>query len=293
MYQSSAYHHFYVFEPKRRLISAPNFRDRVVHRAIYNIIEPLFDKTYCYDSYACRHNKGTHKGADRAQLFIKRVEQKYGKAYALKADISRYFSSIDHHILKSIIAQKIKCERSKSLLFYVIDSSPSDEFAVGIPLGNLTSQIFANLYLNELDRFVKHHLKAKNYVRYMDDFVIIHHEKIQLHEWRRQIELYLNQNLRLKTNAKTQVFPISRNNGRGLDFLGYRIYSDHRLLRKCSVKRIKSKLKKFHLDYGNGEINISDINQSIQSWIGHAKHANAHGLMTKLFSQAFTRNDNV
>jgi len=289
MYQMSAYHHFYVFEPKRRLISAPHFRDRVVHRAIYNIIEQLFDKQYIHDSYACRRGKGTHKGADRAQAFIRDVERKHGKAFALKADISRYFSSIDHHILKSIIDAKIRCSHTKQILFYIIDNSPCDALGVGIPLGNLTSQIFANIYLNELDRFAKHELKAKNYARYMDDFVIIHHDKAQLHQWRRDIELFLHQQLRLKTNSKTQVFPIAKKNGRALDFLGYRIYSTHRLLRKCTVKRIKTKLKKYRKQYAAGEIQFSDINQNIQSWLGHASHADAHYLKQALFKEPFRR----
>lgn len=289
MYQMSPYRHFYVFEPKRRLISAPHFRDRVIHRAIYNVIEPLFDKRYIYDSYACRRNKGTHKGADRAQKFIRRVETKHSKAYALKADISRYFSSIDHHILKSILSAKLQCNRTKSLLFYIIDNSPSEALGVGIPLGNLTSQIFANVYLNELDQYVKRTLKVKEYVRYMDDFTIIHNDKHQLHEWRKEIERFLWKKLRLKTNSKTQVFPIAKQNGRSLDFLGYRIYGSHRLLRKSSVKRIKTKLKKYRKQFANGEIALSDINQNIQSWLGHASHANSHGLKQALFSEPFRR----
>ncbi|EKO3771915.1 RNA-directed DNA polymerase [Vibrio metschnikovii] len=289
MYRMSPYHHFYVFEPKRRLISAPHFRDRVVHRAIYNIIDPLFDKTYIYDSYACRQGKGTHKGADRAQAFIRKIEQQSGKAHALKADISRYFSSIDHHILKSLLAAKIRCNRTLALLYYIIDNSPCDALGVGIPLGNLTSQIFANVYLHELDRFAKHTLKAKHYVRYMDDFTIIHDDKAQLHKWRREIEAFLWLMLRLKTNSKTQVFPIAKQNGRALDFLGYRIYSSHRLLRKCSVKRIKSKLKKLRKQYEIGEIGIPEINQNIQSWLGHASHANSHNLKLALFNEPFRR----
>lgn len=284
MYQMSLYHHFYVFEPKRRLISAPHFRDRVVHRAIYNVIEPLFDRQYIYDSYACRKGKGTHKGADRAQSFVQQVERKHGKAYALKADISKYFSSIDHSILKSILDQKLRCQRTKALLFYIIDNSPSDAPGVGIPLGNLTSQVFANVYLHELDWFVKHTLKAPKYMRYMDDFTIIHHDKAQLHKWREQIERFLWSQLRLQTNSKTQVFPIAKHSGRALDFLGYRIYSTHRLLRKCSVKRIKTKLRKFQKKYAAGEVDLIDIQQNIQSWLGHARHASTKKLTQKLLS---------
>jgi len=293
MYQASDYTHFYVFEPKRRLISAPAFKDRVVHRAIYNALEPLFDARYIYDSYACRRNKGAHKGANRAQGFIRKVDKSHGKAFALKADISRYFSSIDHYILTSIIDSKIACSRTKSLLGYIINSSPTEIFGVGIPLGNLTSQLFANIYLHELDFFVKHTLKVRNYVRYMDDFVIIHHDKRQLQQWRIDIEGFLNKTLRLKTNSKTQVFPVARKNGRALDFLGYRIYSTHRLLRKSSVKRIKSKIKKYRALYARGEINREDIHQKIQSWCGHASHANTYNLKHFLFAEPFRRQDDI
>lgn len=288
MYLVSEYHHFYVFEPKRRLISAPNFRDRVVHRAIANIIEPAIDKTFSRDSYACRKGKGTHAGADRVQGMIRDAAKK-GKVYALKADIHHYFSSIDHATLKRLLNIKVKCPTTRDLLFYIIDSSPADAPGVGIPLGNLTSQIFANIYLNELDRFVKITLQAENYARYMDDVVIISNDKAQLHAWREQIELFLMDELKLKTNSKTQVFPIAKNNGRALDFLGYRIYQSHRLLRKSSVKRIKSKLKKFHKEYREGTVGEKEITQSITSWIAHAKHADTFGLRSQLLKSAFKK----
>ncbi|MGL5660339.1 MAG: reverse transcriptase/maturase family protein, partial [Aeromonas sp.] len=265
-YLPSPYHHFYVFEPKRRLISAPHFRDRVVHRAIYNILEPLLDKTYIHDSYACRRGKGAHSGADRAQAFIRKVEASHGRAYALKADISRYFASIDHDTLKRLLAAKIGCRQAMALLELIIDTSPG-ELGVGIPLGNLTSQIFANVYLHELDRFAKHQIRAANYIRYMDDFVIIHHDKAQLQQWRADVERFLYASLRLRTNSKTQVFPISPRGGRALDFLGYRIYATHRLLRRCSVKRIKTKLKAYRRQYAAGELNVSEVQQKIQSWL--------------------------
>lgn len=289
MYHASPYHQFYVFEPKRRLISAPNFRDRVVHRAIYNLIEPLFDKRFEFDSYACRNNKGTHKGADRAQQFIRQVENLHGKAYALKADISRYFSSIRHDVLKRLVGSKLKCQRMVSLLEYVIDTSPTDTPEVGIPLGNLTSQLFANVYLHELDRYAKHTLRAKRYVRYMDDFVFIHHDKQQLHQWRKDVESFLNTQLGLRTNQKTQVFPIGVGKGRALDFLGYRIYSTHRLLRKCSVKRMKTNMKKYRKKYAAGTMDIKTIQQKVQSWLGHASHANTFNLRTALFTKSFRR----
>ncbi len=292
-YEASPYRHFYVFEPKRRLISAPHFRDRVVHRAIINVIEPKIDIQFIFDSYACRKGKGTHKGADRAQQFIRKVKRKHGSVFALKADIYHYFSSIDHDVLKSIVDRNIPCKKTRNLLFCIIDNSPSDEVGCGIPLGNLTSQLFANMYLNELDRFVKHKLKAKFYLRYMDDFLIIHNSKQQLQDWKKEINQFLMCSLRLKTNSKTQVFPVQKSHGRAVDFLGYRIYSDHRLLRKCSVKRIKTKLKHLHKQYATGEIDFNYITKIINSWLGHAKHADCMQLRKHLFNKPFKRNSHV
>lgn len=287
MYTPRGRSQFYVFEPKRRLIHAPSYYDRVVQRAIYNIIEPLINKTFIHDSYACRTGKGTHAGADRAQGFIRQVERSHGRAYAFKADISKYFSSINHGILKRLLRGVIPCPRVLNLLFLIIDDSPTAE--VGVSLGELLNQLNANLYLHELDHFVKHKLKVRLYARYMDDFIIIYHDKAQLQEWRKDIETFLAQHLELKTNSKTQVFPIGVRGGRSLDFLGYRIYSTHRLLRKCSVKRIKTKLKKYHRQYAAGEINLSDINPNIQSWLGHASHADSYGLRKTLLDKPFRR----
>lgn len=292
-YTVSDYRHFFVFEPKRRVISAPAFRDRVLHRAIYNLIEPLFDKRFEHDSYACRKGKGAHAGADRAQLFIRQVEREHGQAYAFKADISRYFSSIQHLKLKSIISSKLSCQSIVELLNYIIDMSPVSEDGAGIPLGNLTSQLFANIYLHELDRYAKHTLRARRYIRYMDDFVFIHHDKAQLQQWRRDVEVFLWDELSLKTNSKTQVFPIGISKGRTVDFLGYRIYSTHRLLRKCSVKRIKTKLKKYHQKYEAGLLEFTDIQKKIQSWLGHAGHASTYNLRVALFKKKFRRDNHV
>lgn len=291
-YQPLGRRQFYVFEPKRRLIHAPSFYDRVCQRAIYNVIAPMIDKRFIYDSYACRKGKGTHAGADRAQRFIQRVEHEHGKAFAYKADIYRYFSSINHQILKGLLAWVIPCPRLLNLIFIIIDDSPATIPGVGVSLGELLNQLHANLYLHELDRYAKHELRAKLYIRYMDDFVIIHHDKRQLQQWRKDIEAFLLSRLALKTNSKTQVFPIGVKGGRALDFLGYRIYSTHRLLRKCSVKRIKTNLKQYRARYAAGEMDANDINPRIQSWLGHASHANSYNLRKTLLAQPFRRNQN-
>ncbi len=283
-YETGHYRNFLVFEPKMRIVSALPFRDRVVQQAIVHIIEPLFDRAFIDDSYACRVGKGTHLGADRAQRMLQVVQRNHGKAFVLKADIARYFQNINHDILKPLLARRISCHKTLGLIFDIIDHSPGEP-GIGIPIGNLTSQLCANVYLHELDRFAKHTLKAKNYVRYMDDFIIVHHDKQQLHTWRKTIELFLWGKLRLKTNHKTQVFPVAKAGGRALDFLGYRVYATHRLLRKNSVKRIKKNLKKYRQAASNGTLTITDVSRKLQSWIGHASHANSYKLRKKLLSQ--------
>lgn len=275
-YSPLPYTSFAVYEPKMRTINAPQFRDRVVHHAILNVIGPYIDKRFIFDSYACRKGKGTHSGVDRAQSFIRKANR-IGKVYALKADILKYFKSIDQNVLKSIVEKSIHCERTLSILYKIIDSRD-----IGIPLGNLTSQLFANMYLNELDQYVKHHHRERFYVRYMDDFIVISNDKERLQYLRVDIENFLNEKLKIKTNSKTQVFPVGVSNGRPLDFLGYRIYSTHRLLRKNSVNRIKRRIKSIEHDIKLGRIEKDKVKLIISSWLGHASHANSHNLKVKL-----------
>lgn len=283
-YEPGHYEEFYVTEPKRRLISAPSFADRVVHRAIINAIEPEIDKRFIFDSYACRKGKGAHAGTDRVQKWMRIIKRNHGQVFCLKADISKYFASINHAKLKRILRTHISCQQTLSLLDRVIDSSPGSP-GVGIPLGNLTSQLFANLYLNELDRYAKHVIGIRYYARYMDDFVALSHNKAQLAEWRKRIEAFLSENLHLTTNSKTQIFPISKSNGRALDFLGYRIYPTHRLLRKNSIKRMRHKLKKMRQRIALGLADPSAYWPVIQSWDAHASHANTWRLRQKMFSE--------
>lgn len=277
-YTPKPYTSFAVFEPKMRTINAPNFRDRVVHHAILNIIGGDIDKQFIFDSYACRKGKGTHAGVDRAQEFIRKAGRS-GRVYALKADILKYFKSVDQSILKGIVSKSVQCHRTMLILNKIIDSR-----AVGIPLGNLTSQLFANMYLNELDRYVKHHHREKFYIRYMDDFVIISNDKHRLQYLRRDIEEFLNGKLNIKTNSKTQVFPIGASGGRALDFLGCRIYATHRLLRKNSVNRIKRRVKRISADLPTGNISHDKARAMLSSWIGHASHANTYNLTKSLFA---------
>jgi retron-type reverse transcriptase len=286
-YQTGSYHTFYVHEPKTRMVAALPFRDRIVQHAVFSVIEPIWEARFIHDSYACRVGRGMHSGANRAQTFLRNVNRSHGRVYVLKADISKYFASIDHGIIKKLLRRHIACQSTLALMDNIIDSActlPGSLAPVGLPIGNLTSQLCANIYLHELDMYVKHDLGQSYYCRYMDDFVVVHHDKTHLHEIRRRIESFLWSQLRLRTNHKTQVFPIGINNGRALDFLGYRIYPTHRRLRVDSIKCMKTKLRRFQRLYRDRRITLSQIQPVIQSWIAHASHAQTYGLRSHLLS---------
>lgn len=286
-YRTGPYRCFYVHDPKTRLVAALPFRDRVVHHALCNVIEPILERRFIEDSFACRIGKGTHRGADRVTSFLRRAGRRWGTVYCLKADVAQYFASINHRVLMDILGRTIACPDTRWLIQEILGSTvePGDPDPTGIPIGNLTSQLFANVYLNELDQFVKHALRAPFYVRYMDDFILLAGDKPTLWGWRREIEGFLAHRLKLRLNSKTDIFPVSR----GIDFLGYRIWATHRLLRKASVKRMRRKLKVFRDRYRRGSIDFGRINACVQSWLGHAWHANTYRLREKLLAEPFIR----
>lgn len=291
-YRTGEYRYFRVFEPKERTVAALPYRDRIAQHALISVIEPIFERTFHHDSYACRPGKGMHLGADRAQSFLRQVERGHGRAYVLKADISKYFASIDHGVIKRLFRRRIGCPATLAMLEEIIDSSAveGDLAPKGLPIGNLTSQLAANVYLHELDDFVKHGLREKRYLRYMDDFCIVHHDKAHLHQVRAQIEHFLWDQLRLKTNHKTQVFPVSKASGRGLDFLGYKIWPHARRVRKDSVLRMRKKLRRMQRHYAQGRIEIDDVRRVVASWVGHVSHADSHHLRREVLgSVAFVR----
>lgn len=291
-YRTGRYHRFQVFEPKPREVASLPFRDRVVQHALIAAIEPIWERRFIAHSYACRPGRGMHRGANATQAMLRKVKREHGRVYALKADVARYFAHIDHGVLRQLIARRIACPQTLALCEEILASTASeDELApVGIPIGNLTSQLWANVYLHELDLFAKHRLKARHYVRYMDDFVVLHHDKAWLHRARHEIEHFLQQQLRLHTNHKTQVFPVACRQGRGLDFLGYHLWPTHRRLRKSSIRRIHRTMRHFQRLYARGEIELDEIRQSVVSWSAHASHADTHSLQQKMLDQyPFTR----
>lgn len=281
-YQTGTYRSFTIFEPKQRQVAALPFRDRVVQHALVAVLEPIWERRFIADSYACRPGRGTHRGADRAQAMLRQVKREHGQVYVLKADIAAYFRCIDHNILKMLVRRRVSCRRILALFDAIIDSANPlhpDTPGVGLPIGNLTSQLSANIYLHELDEFVKHGLRERHYARYMDDFIVVHHDKQHLHRVRERIEIFLAKYLRLRTNNKTQVFPVHGFRGRALDFLGYRIWPTHRKLRRSSIRRITKTLKRLQQLYAARQVSLERISQSINSWLAHAEHANARGLV--------------
>ena len=293
-YKHGEYHSFDVNDPKHRRIKAAPFRDRVVHHALCNIIEPIFDSCFIFDSYACRKEKGTHKAVKRLKTFLQSVQswdvkqerdsRKPSQTYCLKCDIRKYFASIDHKTLFSVIKKKIKNERILKVIRETINSHwDSIEYKnlfeyrkTGIPIGNLTSQLFANVYLNELDQFVKHKLKVRHYIRYMDDFLFLGKDKKELWKIKRAVEHFLAYKLKLSLHPKKVIdFPIKN----GIDFLGYRVISPSNVrLRKKTVRHFMKKFKKKE----KRKTDRRSLLQSIQSFRGFAKHGDSFALLSRL-----------
>ena len=273
-YKPGNYRHFYVNDPKRRLISAAPYRDRIVHHAFCNIVDPIFDKTFICHSYACRLNKGTHRALDKCQSFIR------ANQYVLQCDISKYFFSINHQILLSIIVRKIKDKEVVRLTELIINSGANS--TRGIPIGNLTSQFFANLYLNELDYFVKFDLKERYYLRYMDDFLIFGNDKKHLHKIKEEVRDFLGENLRLDLHLKKSiVYPVKS----GVDFCGFRIFKDYRRLRKTNVRLFTKRMRKLRGLFRQGRIEMKDISHSLRCWIAHASYGNTYNLRKKMLEK--------
>lgn len=288
-YRTGKYRQFYVYEPKERLVLALPFKDRIVHHALCNVIEPIFDKTFIYDSYACRLGKGTHAGVERLTYFLRRAKRIWDNTYCLKCDIAQYFPSINHRILLGLYRKKIRCKDTMWLISEIINSTadPNDPDPRGVPIGNLTSQLSANVYLNELDHFIKEILRVRFYVRYMDDFIILHGRKRVLRWVVEEITGFLDRHLKLQLNSKTAIFPISQ----GINFLGYKIWATHRLLRKDSIKRIKRKLKRYQEKYAKGLIGLEEIKASLASWLGHCLHCNSYNLRKKILKNFVLRRE--
>lgn len=258
-YKTSPYTTFKVYEPKEREVyRLPYFPDRITHHAVMNILEPIFVSTFTTDSYSCIKGKGIHAAARAVE---KALQDKAGTQYCLKMDIKKFYPNIDHEVLKQLLRRKIKDNDLLWLLDEIIDS------ANGLPIGNYLSQYFANFYLTYFDHWIKEVKLVKYYFRYADDLVILSDNKPHLHELLFEIKQYLNDNLKLIVKDNYQVFPVE---ARSIDFVGYRFYHTHTLLRKSIKQNYARMLVK------------NKNSASIASYNGWLKHANCINLKDKL-----------
>lgn len=292
IYNVGPYHIFYVYEPKLRMVMSIQFRDRVVQWSIYSVLYSFYDRLFIEDSYACRINKGSHKAIARLQYWLQYLSRKPKRWYYLKLDISKYFYKVDHQILINILSRRVKDERLLDLLIKIINNKDTkfglpddidsiDEYILdkmvfdrGMPIGNLTSQLFANIYLNELDQYCKHILKIHYYIRYMDDIIILGDSPKQLLELKNKIEYYLNTELHLSLNNKTNIGDISS----GINFVGLRIFNNYTKLRRSTAKRIRRSVKHVIENYTAGIITKEELFAVLNSYKGIIDHYNCYGL---------------
>ncbi len=279
---------FTIRDPKTRVIHASNFRDRVVHHAICNIIEPIFNRVFISDSFANRKGKGNLAAVKRFEKFQRKVSSNgkllYGSkdnnmivGFALKADIKHYFDEINHGVLLQELKRKIRDEKLLNLIKIILESN-SNFSGKGMPIGNLTSQLFANIYLNKFDHFVKHNLKAKYYLRYVDDFIIFHKRREVLWCYREEIKRFLEE-LKLELHEeKTKVYSLHK----GIKFLGFRIFYFYKLPLKRNVKIIKEKIARYKMLIRQKKLSKSDAMKLVEGWNAYAKWANTFSLRDRL-----------
>ena len=297
-YRPGAYRSFRVTESgKLRVISAAPFRDRVIHHALCALMEPIYEPRFIHDSYASRPGKGTHAALDRAQHFMR------GHCYALQIDVQQFFPSIDHAILRRLLARHIEDDRIMELIDLILAGGaktlrdayrmayfPGDDlFAVdrprGLPIGNQTSQFWANVLLHPLDLYIKQDLGCRAYVRYCDDLLLFGDDKPTLHRWRAAIRDY-TATLRLTIHERrAQVSPVEA----GLPFLGWRLFPYRRRLKRRNLVAFSRRFRRIRMRYAAGLCTFSQVNASIQGWVAHARHGQTHGLRRSLLAVRLPR----
>jgi retron-type reverse transcriptase len=291
-YRPGPYRHFIIHEPKRRRISAAPFRDRVVHHALCNVIEPLFEARFYPHSYANRVGKGTHRAIDQLQAYARRYR------YVLRLDVVQHFPSLDHAVLKRELFRVIDDERVRRLIDVILAGGEgvlADEYDMvyfdgddllaidrprGLPIGNLTSQFWSNCYLNPLDWFIVRGLRCPAYLRYVDDLALFADNKRQLWSWRKAIEEYLA-GLRLTLHPTAQVNPVSN----AIPWLGFVVYPTHRLLKRRNVVDFTRRLEQKIRLVRQGELTFSELDDSVQGWINHVRYGDTWGLRAHIFQE--------
>ncbi|MBL8131751.1 MAG: group II intron reverse transcriptase domain-containing protein [Anaerolineae bacterium] len=291
VYQPGAYTHFFIHEPKRRKISAAPFRDRVVHHALCNVIEPLFEARFIPDSYANRVGKGTHRALDRLQALARAYP------YVLRLDVVQHFPSLDHAVLRAVLENVISDTETLWLADRILNSGagvlrdeytlvsfPGDEPTAaerprGLPIGNLTSQFWSNAYMDSLDWFVVSVLRCPAYLRYVDDFALFSRSKRELYSWKAAIIGKLTE-LRLTIHQESaQVMPCHV----GVPWLGFIVYPTHRLLKRRNAVSFSRRLERNIDLYESGRISFAELDATVQGWINHVRYADTWGLRRQIF----------
>lgn len=263
-YQHGIYTAFAINDPKPRSIHKATVRDRLLHHAVYRKLYQYFDSKFVYDSYSCRHTKGTHKALDRFKYFYNKVSCNNRRtSWVLKCDVRKFFASIDQVILIDIFKKHISDQNTIWLIENIVSSFQSTGIGKGLPLGNLTSQLLVNVYMNEFDQYVKHILKQKYYIRYADDFVVIHYDKNILVELLPKIENFLYDKLKLSLHPDKVYIKTFAS---GVDFLGWIHFPDHRVLRTATKKRMFRNLSN------------ESTKEVVQSYLGLLTHGNTYKL---------------
>jgi retron-type reverse transcriptase len=269
-FKHGPYHHFKISDPKPRDIHKASVRDRLLHHALYRKLYPFFDRTFISDSYSCRKRKGTHRAMNRFRQFAYQVSKNHTRtAWVLKCDIRKFFASIDQNVLLNIVARYVPEERIRDLIADVVHSfsAKSDLAGVGLPLGNLTSQLLVNVYMNEFDQWAKHTLKARYYVRYADDFIFLSADKKRLSDIMPRIAVFIESRLALSLHPD-KVF--IKTLASGVDFLGWVHFSDHRVLRTATKRRMFKRMK------GNPK------EETTESYLGLINHGNTTKLRQRI-----------
>lgn len=265
------YQDFYICDPKLRHIHKATVRDRVFNQAVFRVLYPIFDRIFIHDSYSCRRKKGTHRGVLRLEEFIKKITKNHTRpAFALKCDIRKFFDNIPHDKLFDLVKKKVLNEKLRGIIKIIIESFQTAN-GKGLPLGNVTSQLFANIYLNELDQFMKRGIKAKYYVRYCDDFIILDTDESALVKIIPEIEKFLRESLGLNLHPN-KVF--IRKIRQGIDFLGYVAMPKYRVLRTRTKKRIFRKISVLKNNLDNGLVEKEKLEQVVGSYLGMLTHCN-------------------
>lgn len=267
-YRHGGYQAFNISDPKPRNIHKATVRDRLVHHALYRALYPFFDRTFIADSYSCRLGKGTHRALNRFRVFACQVSRNHTRtAWVLKCDVRKFFASIDHAVLLEIVRRSIPDGDIVWLIGEIVGSFQSLRPGIGLPLGNLTSQLLVNIYMNEFDQFVKHTLKAKYYIRYADDFVVLSQDKNWLQDILPHLEFFLRDKLRLTLHPdKVSITTVAS----GVDFLGWVHFSSFRILRTATKRRMLKRLSQSHAE------------QTVQSYLGLLGHGNGHRLQQQV-----------